>query len=166
MGTHYKGTTDETLALDAFIKLTRATNTVAAQINRWLNDFNLTESQFGTLEVLYHLGPMCLGEIGEKILKSSGNMTTVVDNLQKRGLVQRQRDPEDRRQVIVSLTEEGEALIRRIFPEHVEGVVEAFAVLTPEEQTELARLCKILGTQRRHRDVPEEATGQHTQPQS
>ena len=77
---------------------------------------DLTESQFGTLEALYHLGPLCQGEIGQKILKSSGNMTMVVDNLEKRGLVQRQRSQQDRRQIEVSLTRPGPSIDQGYLP--------------------------------------------------
>jgi len=150
MGTRYKGTPEEIDALNAFIKLTRATESVISRILQEVpTDNNLTLSQFGTLEALYHLGPLCLGEIGEKILKSSGNMTTVVDNLEKRGLVRRERDQEDRRQILVHLTKEGESLISTIFPMHVDVITQEMTLLTSEELQELGRLCKILGTQNR-----------------
>jgi MarR family 2-MHQ and catechol resistance regulon transcriptional repressor len=65
---------------------------------------NLTISQFGVLETLYHLGAMCQTEIGSKLLRSGGNITLVIDNLEKQGLVRRQRDTEDRRLVNIHLT--------------------------------------------------------------
>ncbi len=46
----------------------------------------LTESQFGVLDSLFHLGPMKQKEIGKKILKSGGNITMVINNLEKRGI--------------------------------------------------------------------------------
>ena len=97
------------------------------------------------LESLLHLGPLTQGVIGRKLLKSSGNITVVIDNLEKRGLVRRDRSTEDRRQVFVSLTPEGEELIRRIFPEHARAITDEFSALTPDEQRELGRLCKKLG---------------------
>jgi MarR family 2-MHQ and catechol resistance regulon transcriptional repressor len=109
----------------------------------------LTISQFETLEVLFHLGPMCQRELGEKILKSSGNMTMVIDNLEKRGLVKRQREGGDRRFVTVHLTEEGYRLINEILPRHVAAITEEMSFLTPSEQEELGRLCKLLGLRER-----------------
>lgn len=147
MPTHYEGGPDEVRALNTFIKLSRASNTVDSAVARSLSEYHLTPSQFGALEVLYHLGPMCLGELGGKILKSSGNMTLVIDNLEKRGLVQRERDEVDRRQVYVSLTDEGRALIGGMFQRHAQMLTTLFGVLTPDEQDELGRLCKKLGTQ-------------------
>lgn len=145
MTTHYQGTPAEKDALDAFIKLTRASESVNQRINKHLNEYNLTVSQFGVLEALYHLGPMPVGQVAGKILRSSANLTLVIDNLVKRNLVARDRRLDDRRTVEISLTDSGRNLIASLLPEHVAGVVEAFAVLSPEEQVTLARLCRKLG---------------------
>ena len=58
MPTHYKGSPSEIATLNAFIKLTRASNTLHQQLSRSLADYKLTESQFGVLEALYHLGSL------------------------------------------------------------------------------------------------------------
>src|SRR5689334_7755194 len=145
MGTHHRGTEAEVRALDAFIKLSRASDTVGVHAQSSYADTGLTPSQFGTLETLYHLGPMCQSEIGKKILRSSGNITLVIDNLEKRGLVRREREEGDRRRVSVQLTPDGRKLIARVFPSHVAAITAAFGALSPEEQAELDRLCKKLG---------------------
>lgn len=146
MGTHYRGDEDTRRALDAFIKLTRANKTLGDYLVQTLKAEGVTESQFGTLEVLYHLGPMCQGEIGGKILRTGGNMTLVIDNLEKQGLVRRERDEADRRQVFVYLTDAGEQLISRVFPQHAENIREWMSVLDADEQEQLGALCKKLGT--------------------
>jgi MarR family 2-MHQ and catechol resistance regulon transcriptional repressor len=105
----------------------------------------LTPSQFGALESLHHLGPMSQKELGRKLLKSSGNITMVVDNLEKRHLVRRERCREDRRVVTVSLTEEGRRLIAGILPGHVQEIARRMAALSPAELEELRRLCRVLG---------------------
>ena len=145
MGTHYQGTASEVMALEAYIKLTRAADSVGANINRRLKDYNLSTSQFGVLEALYHLGPMTTGQLGEKVLKSSGNMTLVIDNLVKGGLARRERREDDRRCIEIHLTEAGEKLIKTIFPHHVKRVVKALSALEPREQEQLASLCRKLG---------------------
>ena len=145
MGTHYQGTAVETSALDTYIKLSRAADAVTYQVNQHLKEYNLTISQFGALEALYHLGPLNPSVLGEKILRSSGNMTLVVDNLAKRQLVRRERDPNDRRCIIVHITNEGKALIASILPAHVAQVVDALAALSLAEQAQLASLCRKLG---------------------
>lgn len=145
MSSKYQGTADEKRALDAYIKLSRATDTVSHAVNAHLQEWGLTTSQFGVLEALYHLGPLPVGKVGEKILKSSGNMTLVVDNLEKRGLVERERRDDDRRSVELRLTDAGRSLVAGILPGHVSGVVHAFSILSPAEQQMLAELCRKLG---------------------
>ncbi len=145
MPTHFEGTPEEVLALDTFIKLTRANNSLLSRITQRGTHPDLSVSQFGTLEALYHLGTMSQTEICNKLLKSGGNTTLVIDNLEKRGLVKRRRDPHDRRVIMVELTESGLELISAIFPRHAQVVTEEMSVLTPEEQQQLGALCKKLG---------------------
>ena len=145
MGTHYDGSEEENLALDCYIKLFRAAESVSQSINAHLRNYDLTLSQFGTLEAIYHLGPRQSGELGQKILKTSGNMTMVIDHLEKRGLVTRQRREDDRRCVEIHLTEAGYNLIAAILPAHVAGVVRSLSALTMAEQQQLASLCRTLG---------------------
>lgn len=145
MPTHYQGTPEEVRALNAFIKLTRATESLLSRLSQRGTMGDLTISQFGVLEALYHLGPMCQTALGNKLLKSSGNITMVIDNLEKRGLVRRVRDSEDRRFIKIVLTEAGRELIARLFPQHLAAIKEEMSVLTPEEQETLALLCRKLG---------------------
>lgn len=145
MGTRYGGTEDEAKALDAYIKLMRAADSVTTRIHRHLSAVNLTISQFGVLEAIFHLGSLSQRDLAEKLLKSGGNMTMVIDNLEKRQLVKRERSVEDRRFVSVCLTEEGRQLISDIFPHHVKAVVEEMKILTASEQEELGHLCLRLG---------------------
>jgi len=133
------------IALDLFIKLMRAADSVGGRLQQGHASRGLTTSQFGVLESLLHLGPMCQKELGRKLLRSDSNVTTVLDNLEKRGLVTRVRSAEDRRFVEVQLTSEGRALIGAIFPEHAARVTALMSGLTQDEQRELARLCKKLG---------------------
>src|SRR5262245_45203845 len=140
MSTHYHGSEKEKLALEVYIKLARAAESVSNRINRHLAEVDLTVSQFGVLEALYHLGPMHQNRLAEKILKSTGNITLVVDNLIKRQLVERQQDPEDRRCMTISLTEAGRQLMQALFPRHVAVVVEEIGVLNTLEQEQLAML--------------------------
>ena len=145
MPTHYSGTPKEVLVLDTFIKLTRATNSLMSRLAGYDTLENLTISQFGVLEVLLHLGPLSQSDIGAKMLKSGGNITLVIDNLEKQNLVQRTVDPTDRRITIVRLTEQGESLIKKIFPRQLQAIVSELSALDAQEQAVLGRLCKKLG---------------------
>ena len=133
------------LALATLVKLLRATESVTGRICAHLAGSKLTQSQFGVLEALFHLGPLSQGEVGRKILKSSGNMTMVIDNLEKGGLVKRERKSDDRRVLTIHLTAKGKRLIANLFPRHAENIVNEMSVLTQAELKELGRLCKKLG---------------------
>ncbi len=145
----YRGTKDEARALNAYVKLMRASETVSVRTHGHLPNAGLTISQFGALEALYHLGPLSQSELAQKILKSSGNITMVVDNLEKRGLVKRERRQEDRRYYTIRLTSGGQKLIKEVFPLHAGKIVEAMSALTKTEQETLGKLCRKLGLQNR-----------------
>jgi MarR family 2-MHQ and catechol resistance regulon transcriptional repressor len=146
MPSHYQGTSEELLALDAFIKLNRSVSAVQGRILPTLQrEFGLTESQFAVLEALFHLGPLQQGELCRKILRSGSNVTTVVDNLERDGLVRRERGEHDRRIQTVHITDTGRERLGRALPAHVTRIVSLMAALAPAEQTELARLCRKLG---------------------
>jgi len=88
---------------------------------------------------------MTQGEISNKVLKSGSNLTTVIDNLERDGMVRRVRDVEDRRVIHVHLTEAGKAKVEAVFPGHVAALVDEFSVLSANEQKTLSELCKKLG---------------------
>lgn len=134
------------VALNVYVKLMRATNIATNRIHRHLAQDNLTLSQFAVLEALYHLGPMSQSQLGEKILKSNANLTTVVDTLEKKKLVVRKRSEIDRRKVTVHLTESGEALIAKVFPRHAEIVTEELGFLNDTDKEQLTELLKRFQT--------------------
>lgn len=145
MGTHYQGSKKDQLTLNAFIKLMRATDSLNSRLNTHLSEVDLTISQFGVLEAVYHLGPLNQKTLAEKLLKSGGNITLVIDNLEKCDFVERQQDPSDRRAMLINLTKKGEDFISSFFPKHLDYIRQEFAVLTQKEKKDLARICKKLG---------------------
>lgn len=133
-------------ALSLWVKLTRAYLTISKKVSENVKSFNLTEPQFGALECLGHLGPMTIGSLCSKQLVSGGNMTLVIDNLEKEGLAERIHSKEDRRTIVVRLTPKGEELFNAIFVRHAEFISELTSVLSKEEITTLSGLLKKLGT--------------------
>ncbi|HUE96053.1 MAG TPA: MarR family transcriptional regulator, partial [Longimicrobiaceae bacterium] len=132
-------------ALKLWVVLNRARESLAAHLHEDAARHDLTLTEFGILEVLYHKGPMLLGEVQRRILVSSGGVTYLIDRLVSKGLVERRACPEDRRARYAALTGEGEAVIREIFPEHAERIEELLAVLGPDEQAEAIALLRRLG---------------------
>lgn len=145
MPTRYQGTQEETRALNAYIKLQRAAETTLDHTTAHLRDFGLSISQFAVLEALYHLGTLSQRALAEKLLKSTGNISIVLKNMEKRGLIERHRDPDDNRYMQVSITDAGRKLIAGMFAIHVAGIVSEMSILTSAEQEELGRLCRKLG---------------------
>ena len=133
------------LALGTFVKLSRATDSVSRGLAPGLAAAGLTESQFGVLEALLHLGPLHQCDLAERILKSNGNMTTVIGNLERRRLVRRDPSPTDRRFREVRLTSAGERLVREVFASHAARLADLMGALTDTEQRSLGRLCRKLG---------------------
>lgn len=146
MPTHYKGTPQEIAALDAYIKLMRATESVTSRVHETLPT-DLTVTQFAVLETLHHLGPLCQSQLATKLLKSTGNLTLVISNLERAGLIKRERQPDDLRYVTISLTPRGTTLIAKLFPKVAARIAAEFTVLSTAEKNELCRLAKKLGLQ-------------------
>lgn len=145
MAGKYRGTPEEEQALDAYIKLQRASETVMTRTTQHLSGYGLTTSQFAILEALHHLGVLSQRDLASKLLKSTGNISIVLKNLDERGLISRQRDPDDNRYKQVCITEAGRNLLLSFFDDHVRGIVQEMGILTSDEQKELARLCRKLG---------------------
>jgi MarR family transcriptional regulator, 2-MHQ and catechol-resistance regulon repressor len=147
MGSQFKGSKKTTEALNSYIKLIRSAESLSSKINLELSEYGLTESQFGVLDALLHLGPMKHREIGKKILKSGGNITMVINNLERRELVQRIRGEKDKRQFIIHLTSKGKNKILETLPLISKSIKKHFEILSKEEKKELQKLCKIVGLQ-------------------
>jgi MarR family transcriptional regulator, 2-MHQ and catechol-resistance regulon repressor len=133
-------------ALNLWIKLARAYSVFNKASVHDIRRYGLTQPQFGALECLGHLGAMSIGELSRKMLVSGGNMTCVIDNLEKEGLVSRSADRNDRRTVIVELTEQGKQTFEHIFPLHAEFISVVADALDEQEQEQLSDLLKKLGT--------------------
>jgi len=138
-------TNDQGRALSLWIALARCYATFGKAIALKVQEYGLTVPQFGALEALYHLGPLSLGELADKLLVTGGNVTYVMDRLEAQGFVYRYRRQDDRRVVEAKLTEEGRSLVARVFPEHAEYVEHLCRHLEPDEQEEMRRLLKTLG---------------------
>jgi MarR family 2-MHQ and catechol resistance regulon transcriptional repressor len=147
VGTHYKGTRSEERSLDVFIKLMRCANSVMSRVGQRINEAGLTTSQFGALEALYHLGPLSQCDIAGKMLCSESNITFVLDKLEERGWIRRDRSESDRRVIVVSLTAAGRKFIAGVFPDIASVIEQEMNVLTVPELQSLGDTCRKLGTQ-------------------
>lgn len=102
-------------------------------------------TDFAVLEVLLHKGSLPVNTIGEKVLLTSGSITTAVDRLEKKGLVRREKSELDKRVVQVHLTDSGRELITQAFAQHAENLDRLFDVFDDEERAQFAKLSRKLG---------------------
>ncbi len=145
MPTHYKGPKRRRAVLDAYIKLMRASGAVHGRTGRIAREYGLTQSQFGVMETLRHIGPLNQRMVGEKLFFTEGNVNHVVKNLEKRGLLKRERDEYDARSMVLTLTTKGNKLIDQAFEAYVDELVDGFAALSEAETVTLDKLLRKLG---------------------
>lgn len=139
-------------ALDSFVKLLRAAYWASHRAGVYRQRAGLTETQFAVLEALYHKGRLAQVDIAGKLLSSPSNLTLVLDNLERDGLISRSQDPDDRRRQIVDLSLRGRERIAALFPVHAAGIARLMSALTESEQEDLGRLCRKLGLSARDQE--------------
>lgn len=140
---------DADAALRLFVVLTRAQRALAEHARRSVEGHGLGTSEFAVLALLYHKGRLPLGEVGSRVLLTSGSVTYVTDKLEQRGMLQRVACPSDRRVTWAELTAAGRALMDRVFPDHREAMRVASSGLTREEKQIAAALVRRLGLKAR-----------------
>ncbi len=129
-----------------FLVLWKAARAVETYAQNSISQLEMCGSDFAILEALLHKGPLPINEIGKKILLTSGSITTAVDRLEGKGLVERRAHGTDRRAKIVHLTKDGKKLITRVYADHAVDMEQlAAASLTKKERELLIKLCKQIG---------------------
>lgn len=135
---------DRVATLQLAIALGRALQAIEQQVRPHLVEAGLAMTEFAVLEVLYHKGPLRLGELRDRILVTGASTTYVVKKLEERGLMRRRPCAEDSRAVLGELTAKGRALIADVFPAHVEFLQQATAGLTVPQKREASKLLRAL----------------------
>jgi MarR family 2-MHQ and catechol resistance regulon transcriptional repressor len=136
--------------VQAWLALWRATRGIETHARQSVESDGLCLSDFAVLEALLHQGPQSIGELGRRVLLTSGSITTSIDRLERDRLVRRTQATEDRRSRIVHLTTSGEALIRARFAAHERDMERPFEALSAAE---LRALVRILAKLRPGRDA-------------
>jgi MarR family 2-MHQ and catechol resistance regulon transcriptional repressor len=137
--------TSKVSAVHVWLVLSRAANAVGTVADRHIESFGFCASDFGILECLLHKGALPVNTIGKKILLTSGSITAAIDRLEKKKLVARAFDKNDRRARIVALTAAGRKFIERAFAQHEREIELACAALNDKERKALTTLLKKLG---------------------
>ncbi|AEI40755.1 MarR family winged helix-turn-helix transcriptional regulator [Paenibacillus mucilaginosus] len=132
-------------SLKLFVVLSKAYKAIMEQAEKDVKQYGLSPSEFMILEVLYAKGRIPLQQIGEKVLITSGSITYNIDKLEKKELLRRVPCKEDRRVTYAEITEAGNELFHRIFPQHAARIHDLMKVISPEDQQMATGLLKQLG---------------------
>lgn len=139
-----KGDKKRRRALEAYGTLQRAAAMAASHVEQAVHTFGLSASQFGVLETLDQRGPVHQQELAEALGRSKAQMTAIIDALEARALVRRERHAVDRRFISVYLTDAGRVLLAEAAPVRTDAVVALMRELSGEQRTRLTRLCRRL----------------------
>lgn len=126
--------------------------------------FGLTPADFFVLCELRRAGPpyqLTPSRLGKALIRSSGGMTKQLDRVESAGLLERSHDPNDRRAVLVSLTDKGLALTNDVLKEHMRREADLVSCLTQTERQQLTKLLDILMHAIDSRDNGDDIDGQH-----
>lgn len=112
-----------------------------------LETLDLTAPQLYVMATIGYAGQLPFNEIGAKMMVTVSNLTGIVDRLEEKGLVTRERDTGDRRIVYVKLTSKGQKLYKTSIPTFENTLARLFEPLDKQEQKELGGLLKKLSAQ-------------------
>ena len=139
-----KGDKKRRRALDAYGRLQRAAGLAATRVEAAVHPFGLSASQFGVLDTIATRGPVHQQELAEALGRSKAQMTAIIDALESRTLVRRERHVTDRRFMTVHLTDAGSKVLEHATPARTAAIVDLMSELTGEQRARLARLCRRL----------------------
>jgi MarR family transcriptional regulator, 2-MHQ and catechol-resistance regulon repressor len=134
-----------TTGVHLWLILWKAYSVLHCHAVRDIRRLSLGFSDFAVLELLLHKGPTPVNTIGSKLRLASGSITAAVDRLERKQLVERRGNPDDRRARVVHLTETGSQLISCAFAAHAKAMEQAVDGLTPEEREQAVALLRKLG---------------------
>lgn len=124
------------------IGIMRASNLLVDDLKKTLKNHPINATEFAVMEFLYSKGEKSIQEIRDRILLASGSATYVVDNLEKKGYVNRKISQKDKRVTYIKLTKIGKNLMDDIFPIHKINTKKIFDDLTEEELDTLKKILK------------------------
>ncbi len=114
------------------------------QYKPFLDEVDLTYTQYIAMMVLWEKKAVTVKELGHQLFLDSGTLTPLLKKMETKGLVRRNRSTEDERNLIVTITEEGEQLKERAI--QIPAKMADCSVLEPEEAMILYKiLYKMLG---------------------
>jgi MarR family 2-MHQ and catechol resistance regulon transcriptional repressor len=136
----------ESIETTAWRSFSETYRTVYSFINSDLRKYGLTQPQYSVLRLLGNSRSrkLMMSEIGNEMLVTFANVTTIVDNLERLGFVKRVRDPVDRRRITVELTSAGSNTFQKIRGSHIREIEKLMGILSKRELANLTQYMKKL----------------------
>jgi MarR family 2-MHQ and catechol resistance regulon transcriptional repressor len=131
-------------SMTTWIQLVRAFGKIRAYELGYISQNGLTMNRFEVLEALYHRGALPISTITKLISSTPGNVTVVIKNLQRDGMVEVKTDIGDKRTRIVSISELGKSVIGAMFDGHSQNLKSCFEEFSDEELDQLFTLLRKL----------------------
>jgi DNA-binding MarR family transcriptional regulator len=131
---------------EVVVALLRTADLVRRVVGRTLEPYDITAQQYNVLRILRGAGETGLPtlEIAERMIEQAPGVTRLLDRLEAKALVRRERCARDRRQVLCWLTAAGLELVERLDEPVDSADTEAVSMLTPEEQDRLLRMLEAI----------------------
>jgi DNA-binding MarR family transcriptional regulator len=128
---------------EAFIAILRTSDRLQLRITEFLKPHGLSPTQFNALRILRGAGEagLACSEIGERMINHDPDITRLMDRLEKRGLVQRRREKDDRRVITAHITPAGLDMLKTI-----DRPLEEFhrQIMAAVSETKLQTLIRLL----------------------
>lgn len=128
---------ERNIDFDIVKAIKKTNNQIVKDESELVRRYNVTPSQYGVLECLYIKGDMCINELIERQISTSGTMTVIVKNLEKMEYAKKEADCQDKRFFKVVLTDKGRKLVEKILPERQDKLRDFADTLTDSEKEEL-----------------------------
>ena len=132
-------------SMQAWLALIRVYEKMQKHASEHLQCYDLSPAQYDVLAQLLEAPGISQQELADRLMVTKGNVCTLLDRMEKKGLVVREADPSDRRLHALHLTDEGSRVAREAVPAYARFVQEHMsALLSSEEQDELQQLLSRL----------------------
>jgi DNA-binding MarR family transcriptional regulator len=133
--------------MQAVGRLSRLANYTRQEISELHKQLGLASGEFDVLATLLRSGPpyrLTPTVLFKSAMLTSGAMTNRLNRLEQRGLIERLPDPDDRRSLLVQLSDSGRELINRAVEHHLQLQARLLNALQPEQQRQLNDLLRQL----------------------
>lgn len=131
--------------LKGMITLFKAYNSLTEFIKEDIKNTSFDINEFGVFEIIYHKKKLSINEIKDKVLIANSSLSYILDKLENKDLINKEKCETDKRVTYISLSNKGLKKAEEIFPVHYDNLKQVFNTLTKEEEEMLITINKKIG---------------------